>query len=397
MAPAPSKLGPLPWAANQYALTSQLITLLQKQENFVVLFGKKDASENTSSDRKITVYERIAKEMFPEYFEIHAKTLGKRVKAKAEDLVNTYKLKAQRLRVTGGGLGAPDDVAASQGHEYLDYYIPFDEQLNIEFPFFKDLHKFLSTRPNVVPPVITTGMGPQGRRIIHNQPSEPVSTARSLDESVIDPYLRDRAATPPAPSLTQTDPVDPEQRSISTNSRVASPQTPQKSAKKVKGPKPSTFGDDMTNAMVKARQTLQHVPKKRSLEDVIIESSRQNIEIARERAAAQAEHHRQNLLVVQKTLIMDLFKAGIKTLEEARAEIAALDKPVTQPSPSRTPRTPRTPRNPRTPTPSRIRTPTSPKIRTPFGSSSPLIGAYSPTRWSIEDSQVPLPEDSTEI
>ncbi|KAJ7836114.1 hypothetical protein B0H14DRAFT_3870886, partial [Mycena olivaceomarginata] len=84
MAPAASKLGPLSWAANQYALTSQLITLLQKQENFIVLFGKKDASENTSSDRKITVYERIAKEMFPEDFEIHAKTLGKRVKAKAD-------------------------------------------------------------------------------------------------------------------------------------------------------------------------------------------------------------------------------------------------------------------------------------------------------------------------
>jgi hypothetical protein len=45
MAPAASKLGPLPWVANQYALSSQLITLLQKQENFIVLFGKKDASE----------------------------------------------------------------------------------------------------------------------------------------------------------------------------------------------------------------------------------------------------------------------------------------------------------------------------------------------------------------
>jgi hypothetical protein len=44
--------------------------------------------------------------------------------------------------------------------------------------------------------------------------------------------------------------------------------------KSAKAPRASTFGTELTNAMEKARGNLKHVPKKRSLEDVIIESSR---------------------------------------------------------------------------------------------------------------------------
>ncbi|KAJ7780438.1 hypothetical protein B0H14DRAFT_3507511 [Mycena olivaceomarginata] len=100
--------------------------------------------------------------------------------------------------------------------------------------------------------------------------------------------------------------------------------------------------------MEKARSSIKHIPKKQLLEDVIIESSRENIKIARERAEAQAEHRRQSLLVTQKAQLMDMLKLGIYTIEETKAKIAELDTPVTSKSTStRTPPTPHTPRTPR--------------------------------------------------
>jgi hypothetical protein len=158
------------------------------------------------------------------------------------------------------------------------------EQIHKDFPYFAALHQFLSTRPNIVPPVITTGTGPRGRQVVHNQPVEPLVAAQGFDESTIDPYLLNRSATPPPGSFSQTGgsedlDVSPS-RLISTNSRIRAQQTPQTgngqgaAPKSVKGPKPSTFGTDLTNAMEKARSNLKHVPKKRSLEDVIMESSR---------------------------------------------------------------------------------------------------------------------------
>ncbi|KAJ6620922.1 hypothetical protein B0H10DRAFT_2215663 [Mycena sp. CBHHK59/15] len=75
------------------------------------------------------------------------------------------------------------------------------------------------------------------------------------------------------------------------------------------------FGANLSNAMDKARQNLQHIPKKR-----------ENIQIARERAAANAEHRLQSLLITQreqirkeKDQLMKMFELGINTLEETKA------------------------------------------------------------------------------
>src|SRR6202040_466858 len=46
------------------------------------------------------------------------------------------------------------------------------EQIEADFPFFPRLHAILATRPNMNPPVITTGVGPNGRKIIYLQPPE---------------------------------------------------------------------------------------------------------------------------------------------------------------------------------------------------------------------------------
>jgi hypothetical protein len=229
-------------------------------------------------------------------------------------LCQKYKDKAALLRQTGGGVGAPENSQLDGVHHYLDYYIPHDgphhdtpeaakniwrtsqmpykvdslinhklEQINKDFPYFAALHEFLSTRPNIVPPVITTGTGPRGRQVVHNQPLEPPAASQGFDESNIDPYLLNRVATPPPRPAGETngsdDPNSSPLRLIRTNNRVRAQQTPQTGTpvtvpKPVKGPKASTFGTDLTNAMEKARGNLKNIPKKRSLEDVIIESSR---------------------------------------------------------------------------------------------------------------------------
>ncbi|KAJ7184067.1 hypothetical protein C8R46DRAFT_882667 [Mycena filopes] len=182
-----STLPSIQWSANGSDLIWRLLGHVQEKENFLVLFGKQDPKENTSGDNKIKVFERIASKLFPDEYQEHPKTLGKRVKGKVEDLCKIYKNKSLLLRQTGGGVGAPEDVGADGVHHYLDYYIPTEGPhhdtpeaaknlwalITKDFPFFAELHKFLSTRPNVVPPVITTGTGPRGRQVIHNQQAEP--------------------------------------------------------------------------------------------------------------------------------------------------------------------------------------------------------------------------------
>ncbi|KAJ7037114.1 hypothetical protein C8F04DRAFT_953193, partial [Mycena alexandri] len=275
-----SSLPAIQWASNDGLLIWRLLDLIQKKENFVVLFGKQDPKENTSGDNKITVYERIAQELFPEDFQDHPKTLGKRVRGKTDDLCKIYKEKSALLCQTGGGVGAPEDDEGTGVHHYLDYYIPHDgphhdtpvaavnlwEQINKDFPYFSELHKFLSTRPNVVPPVITTGTGPRGRQVVHNQQAGP-PTQNSVDDSQIDPALRNMPA--------QTIPLrmdDPEDHGLSPSSRAV--RTNNRIRQQVKGPQPSTFGTDLSNAMERARGSIKSIPKKRSLEDVIIESLR---------------------------------------------------------------------------------------------------------------------------
>ncbi|KAJ7828233.1 hypothetical protein B0H14DRAFT_3466435 [Mycena olivaceomarginata] len=93
-------------------------------------------------------------------------------------------------------------------------------------------------------------------------------------------------------------------RLVRTNNRIRG---------QVKGPKPSTFGADLSNAMEKTRGTIKHIPKKHSLEDVIIESSHENIKLTRERADAQAEHRQQSLLVTQKAQLPEMLKLDAPT------------------------------------------------------------------------------------
>lgn len=47
------------------------------------------------------------------------------------------------------------------------------DEIVSKFVYFPELHRMLSSRPNVTPIVITTGVGPAGRKTVHYQdPSE---------------------------------------------------------------------------------------------------------------------------------------------------------------------------------------------------------------------------------
>ncbi|KAI0725004.1 hypothetical protein C8Q72DRAFT_935049 [Fomitopsis betulina] len=66
-----SSVPDIDWKANNGALLWQLIGELEKPENFRVLFGKRDKNENTSGDRKITVYKRVAQAILPDGYAAH--------------------------------------------------------------------------------------------------------------------------------------------------------------------------------------------------------------------------------------------------------------------------------------------------------------------------------------
>ncbi|KAJ7608615.1 hypothetical protein DFH06DRAFT_1017570 [Mycena polygramma] len=211
---------PLPsikWTADGGALIWALIAQLEVKENRLVLFGKENKGENTSGDSKIAVYKRIGSEIMPEIFKVSPNALGKRVKGKAEDLVSTYKTEAKKLQVTGGGLRNDDEDANDENgedseenvHEYLDCYITPEgpdhdttpralnlwESITKKFKYFPALHRFLAARSNIVPPVVTTGIGPEGRKVLHLQPPGDANIDPALRKIVTETPRRSRSAS----------------------------------------------------------------------------------------------------------------------------------------------------------------------------------------------------------
>ncbi|KAJ7256242.1 hypothetical protein C8J57DRAFT_1235626 [Mycena rebaudengoi] len=140
-------------------------------------------------------------------------------------------------------------------------------------------------------------------------------------------------------------------REIRTNQRVLAAQDKENiplTSRKLKQARVSTFPTEISNAMDTARNNLKHIPKKRGFEDVVVDLTRSNLELARERAATQAEHRRQTLLITQKAQLLEMFKLGLNNAEETKIALAALDAPpaplvATSSQVLISPRTPRTP------------------------------------------------------
>ncbi|KAF8196398.1 hypothetical protein K438DRAFT_1826196 [Mycena galopus ATCC 62051] len=62
----------------------------------------------------------------------------------------------------------------------------YTEKITKDFKYFPTLHRFLAACSNIIPPVITTGVGPDGRKVVHLQPPtqhRKIDDNTSIDES----------------------------------------------------------------------------------------------------------------------------------------------------------------------------------------------------------------------
>ncbi|KAG9088189.1 hypothetical protein FS749_002366 [Ceratobasidium sp. UAMH 11750] len=162
-----------------------------KEENRIVLRGKKDSSENTSGESKTTVYRRIAKEVIPEVYNRDPIDAGSKVMNQYNALVTLYSRLSKELTKTGNGVGGDVDEKSDGVRQLeLDNYIPAggpteatsENAVNTwnalceKCAFFPLLHELLSTRPSQVPIATTTGIGPSGPQTVLFQPPSPSSS-----------------------------------------------------------------------------------------------------------------------------------------------------------------------------------------------------------------------------
>jgi len=351
----------IPWSHNNSDLIWKLITQLQHPSNFKTLFGT-SPGENTSGDTKVAVYKRIAAALFPQYFpelptgaqpdktvQKNQTTITKRVKARAEELQKTYKKHAARLRLTGSGIGATADgeQGLHEGEEsqttnvYMEYYVPATgpgsetpqlikniwQEILAEFPFFSELHKFMSGRPNVVPIAVTTGVGPGGRQTIHMQPTGSVANQDSTTgmDTTQPSTFNEReaptasgdgsmAATPGVPAT----PVEPSADRTFGQDQLNTPtaRCP---------PKPSSFHISQER-LEQVKATIKPVSKKRSFEDTVLDISKTNMKA--NIASREADAIRSDLarLDGQRHLKLTEFKEGLIDRDEYRAKMKHYDR-----------------------------------------------------------------------
>ncbi|RXW14813.1 hypothetical protein EST38_g11039 [Candolleomyces aberdarensis] len=345
------------WSKDSHALIWKLLAELEKGQNHVLLFGLQKG-QKTTKDSKIGVAKRIGSVILPELYAQDPDTVGSRIKGKADNLHARYKEEVKHLQQTGGGIGGnrPDSRDAN---EYLDCYVgaggPDEtttseacnlwEEINQRFPFFATMHRFLASRPNAVPPAITTGVGPDGRRILHLQASQNTASTHSapppIPDHLIDPALRNTVASQAIPVVNSG--------SVDTNKENAPPAVAEPLKR---GPKPSTF--DAAKHVQNAKKNLKAIPKKRSLEDVLLEAVKEKEASSARKALLKARQ----IKLDENSQIMRMVEIGLLTKEEGRLRLLDVEKDDEQPqkkirlsdSPSSSPQ-PSSPINPRSSSP----------------------------------------------
>ncbi|KIY60884.1 hypothetical protein CYLTODRAFT_264704 [Cylindrobasidium torrendii FP15055 ss-10] len=149
----------------------ELVALITTPRNFKVLYGKQEAGENTIGDTKAAVHRRIAAELEPDLFQQNTKKAIDRVKRKITDLESKFKEHVQRLKKTGEGVDEYYTISKDgPDHDTDKRAVNIWEQIKKEFPFFPELWKYWSTRPNFVPICVTTGLTPHGPTTTFLQP-----------------------------------------------------------------------------------------------------------------------------------------------------------------------------------------------------------------------------------
>jgi hypothetical protein len=75
------------------------------------------------------------------------------------------------------------------------------DEIEEEFEFLPRLHRFLTVRSNIVPPMIATGVGPEGRKVVHLQPpaGSKIDPDANIDPTLISTPHRSHQESPSWP------------------------------------------------------------------------------------------------------------------------------------------------------------------------------------------------------
>ncbi|KAG9023022.1 hypothetical protein FS837_006039 [Tulasnella sp. UAMH 9824] len=326
----------------------ELITCVGRPDNRIVLLGK-EKDENTSGDTKVKVQQRIASELFPDEFEDltlsagekkkRQKALGTRVKGKWEQQqvrkmmvtgngvelnVDDANLGEAVLSGAGGlfvGAGGPDEDTSEPAKNLWD-------QILQEFPYFGELHRLISSRPNVIP-ISITSLGPTGTQTVYPQPPSPTATTTGEPPSVPTPAITQTSflsddIPPPSGYLPPSQALDRDSSSPPPGSATPLP---------IPAPKPSSNRKEKGKKALKpqppqpstlSKKLVSHAGKssgpKRGWEEALISLQENSLQasLAAEKAKAQNE---------AKQIALKELQLGIISKEEYRAQFG-LDKPV---------------------------------------------------------------------
>ena len=216
----------------------------------------------------------------------------------------------------------------------------------MKFKFFPSLHRIFSTRPSVIPPAVTTGIGPQGRKVTYFQP--PDGVGHIIDPSLLTegppqpPHLWVFSSNitnmrpPQSPPFVQSASLP----AFSTPSHAPSPipigdknaEPPSQPPPQKHGPKPSLFSDA---AMDKARASIKLLPKKHTFEESIIDISKYVSVIVLSIKLIEL-NHRENIRAMDaraaedrkfkmRKLLLEEFREGLWSREDYRKQIKKLD------------------------------------------------------------------------
>ncbi|KAG6878044.1 hypothetical protein C0992_008712 [Termitomyces sp. T32_za158] len=302
---------------------------MEAVNNYKVLFGKKDKTENTSGETKVTVYKHIGQKILPELFDLDAGTVADRIKSKIESLTKMYRKQHSKIYQTGGGIQSerdenqPESQSNSQ-ETILDYYIPStgpDEmtpikiknlwkQIEAEFLFFPRLYNIFSTRPNVVPIAVTTALGPNGCSTVWYQDpgcDDSTSAAPALPE-----VPRHQGSTP-SPVLTP-------QRSFGSDI-LSSINLPIDLSPESSPTKPTHNAKPLSVSWEALHCAQANIPKaapKRSLGDTLLE-------MQREQFAMLQQKNMDKLVIKKRGQLIEEYRLGIWNREEYLKQVSALE------------------------------------------------------------------------
>ncbi|KAF9237945.1 hypothetical protein BU15DRAFT_62796 [Melanogaster broomeanus] len=327
------------WDADDHALIWKLIDEIIKPANYKVLCGKLDKAENTSKETKASVFWRIGSVLLPDFYSLDGTATGDRVKGKYEWLVKTYKHYAKRLLVTGEGITDADEFEAG-GDEVCNFFIDaagpdghtpeaaknICNDIKSQFPFFPELHRIWAAKPNKNPIAITTGVGPGGKKTLYMQPlaspktTDPIARGEGDDAfeftelqyseiwTLQDALNIAKTRQNTTPSLE----TDGGKENLATSWPSSQPAL---STLQHTAPKSSSLSQD---SISKAKDHIQKVPKKRTIEDTLMAIHKNNTDSLNARA-------HEELMVKKCQLLLEEFKAGVWDVETYREELLKLE------------------------------------------------------------------------